>query len=278
MRIGIFLNRNEHRFRISELLPILGNELIGYYSIVPEAKLSNYNYIPNPLELLAGCDTVLVFSLEGLLFEIPRSAIRRGVNLFLVDLPLYPLSLLNELNTLAHEINAVVEFGFSGYDINRFAPSGSAFVDCKRDMALETSFELIQRTAIYDLATMIRLQGGMVKKLRAASFPSSDSNYDLLNLRVEFANGSLFCYTLNRLAQNEAFSFSVFANQSKELMDISLPVNPFSIDHKYEDSPYSPVTFLNSLHQSYHPVFSLTQAIEVNTIYQNMIQKLAGNF
>jgi hypothetical protein len=283
MRIGIFLNRNEPRFRISELISILGNELIGYHSKVPEEKFSKYRYTPNPLELLAGCDTALIFSLEGSLYEIPRAAIRRGVNLFLVDLASYPLSLMNELNTLANEINAVVEFGFSGYDINRYVTKNSTFnkplfIDCKRNLPLDASFELMQRIIIYDLATMIRLQGGMVKKLRVASFPSSDINYDLLNLRIEYTNGSLFCYTLNRLAQNEAFSLSIYANHSKEMIDICLPVNPLDMNKEYEHSPYSPISFLNSLQQGCHPVFSLPQAIEVNTIFQNVIQKLASYF
>ncbi len=279
MRIGLFISEDQKYDCLADLITQFGDEIVGYSSIRPNSDLSSkLNYEPYPIELLAGCDTAIVYPAQGVWAEVPRAAIRRGINLYLADLPSYSKHSLVELQNLLQEIKVSVEFGFSGLYLNDYLqdinlPNESIFVDFRRDLSKNSDFSLLKRTLIFDLATMLRINLLTIKKVRVFSLPLRSTDYTVLNVRIEFANGSTYCYTINRLSKEDSISLNIYGNQAQHQIIIKPNGTIILGDNKLTTN--TPISFVNQIKSGGEPNFSVDKAIELYRLYDEINEKLA---
>lgn len=281
MRIGLFLDDNQDISSLSQLFSEFGSEVVGYSSSRPHNSLSGkYLFQPYPLELLAGCDVAIVFSKELFINDIPREAIRRGIHLYLADLPSYSKAILNEILCLRQEIDVYVDFGYSGFNLidklpNPQALNGQVFLDCRRGMPFDTSHAEMQRVLLFDLATLLRSNNGLIKKNRVFSLPSSTYEFNLINIRLEYANGSVSCYTLNRLNSDEDFDLAFYGNLPSDSFHLSWKGKTFT--NKIISHTLSFVDFISLIKAKGKPIFSIDQALALNSLINDILEKVTLN-
>jgi hypothetical protein len=279
MRIGLFVGEDQDFDSLADLILNLGDELIGYSAISPIAAFSNMlSYEPYPIELLSGCDTAIVYPGQGVWADVPRAAVRRGVNLFLADLPSYSKHAILELQNLLQEINIAFEFGFSGFSINEFLPNHISkndlvFFDFKRDLQNGSDFGLLERMLVYDISTMVRLNIAPIKKVRVFSLPVGLSDYNLLNIRIELGNGGIYCYTISRLGDEENFEAKLYSGVFVD--QISIKLSESILDLSANDFSTSPLEFINRLKVGAKPQFTIDKALDVHRLLDEVQEKLS---
>ncbi len=281
MRIGLFLDENQEIDSLSDFLLGFGSEVVGYSSKRPHNRLSGkYLFQPYPMELLAGCDVAIVYSTGLFINDIPREAIRRGIHLYLADLPSYGRAILSDLLCLMQEIDVSVEFGYSGFSLiellpNQAALNGQVFLECRREMLSGTAKNQFQRVLAFDLATLLRCNAGLIKKIRVVSIPPTSQDFRLINVRLEYANGSVFCYTLNCLGENESFDLNFFGNSSSDKYHLSWQGVTFS--NQICSHTINPLAFVKTITSRDKPKFSIDKALELDKLIQEILDRLAMN-
>lgn len=279
MRIGLFIGDNKSCSSIPELFNELGNELVGYSALKPFSGLSaKVKYEPYPFELLSGCDTAIVFPSNGVWAEIPKAAIRRGINLYLADLPSYSKSELNEIQHLQDEIKIFLEFGFSGVNVYESAIDPTFFndpiyIDFERKLIKGTDFKLLKRILVFDLATIIRLKQVNIRKIKVFSLPMQTVDYNLLNVRIDLVNGSLINYTINRLGDDNSCTFNTYNESTqKKVILKSLDTEFINSDCIEKDSIHG---YLNRIRSEGKMTFSIDKAIEINSLLNEVEEKIS---
>jgi hypothetical protein len=278
MRIGLFLGEDHDFDSLAGLISTLGNELVGYSAISPIAEFSNLlSYEPYPIELLAGCDTAIVYPGQGVWAEVPRAAVRRGVNLYLADFPSYSKHTIVELQNLLQEINIAFEFGFSGFNIDEFLPNQISqndlvYFDFKRELKKESDFSLIKRMLVYDISTMVRLNVASIKKVRVFSLPKESLEYNLLNIRIELNNGGIYCYTISRIGDEENFDAKLYGSLAVD--QISINSKESILDLSVKNLSTSPLEFIDRLKRGVKPQFTIDKALEVHRLLDEVQEKL----
>lgn len=279
MRIGIFLGQDHHNSTLTEIISGLGDEVVGYSAIKPISYFSGkIKYEPYPLELLAGCDAAIVFPSEGVWAEVPKAAIRRGINLYLADLPSYSRQELLEMQHLLEEIKIVVEFGFSGFNLDQQIQNfslldDSIYLDIHREYSTSASFYQMKRSLVFDLATILRLKRVSIRKVKVFSLPMQSQDYGLLNVRIDLANGNLFNYTISRLGNADSFVFNLYAGVSKQKISVDTSDFDFNIGEGIETKSIS--EFFQLVRYGGESRFSVDKAIELYSLIEEVNEKLA---
>lgn len=278
MRIGLFLHKVDPLYRINDLISEFGSEIVGYSSPMLLSELpKNIDFQPHPMELLVCCDIALIFSTNDFFWEIPRSALRRGVNVFFADLTAYDINSLNEFKQMAHEIGARIGFGFSGQSTSELQSlnegSSSYYMAVNRSLITGCNFTSFRKTIIYDLATIVRFKNSAVKKIRSLALPLSQCEYNLLHTSVETTNGSIFSYTANRISQIDSFEIVLYGNGNENLVSSQSSWSPVSNDTPDFTHLYSPNSFIESVRNDTAIEFSIDHAIETFRLYDDVTQR-----
>ena len=276
MRVGLFVHPSDVVVSIKELTALLGDELVGYSSPLPLAQLSkNIYFEPHPAELLACCDTAIMLSNNVIFDEIPRMALRRGVNVFFFDITKYSLNFLNDINLIAKEIGAKVGFGFSGIKIsgelfNKNPVSGISYVNITRNLKKGTSISEFSKSIVFDMATMVRFKGFTTKKNQSLVLPLSNDEFNFIHLSLEMCNGSIIGYTASRLSESNSLEILLHTDTARiETADLSLRENYSNIF----ESPFSPLPFIDSIRNGSEMDFTIDQAIQTLSLFESITKK-----
>jgi hypothetical protein len=273
MRIGLFLHKVDPLYRINDLISDYSAEIIGYSSPMLLSELpKSLDFQPHPMELLVCCDIALIFSTNDFFWEIPRSALKRGVNVFFADLTAYDLYTLNDFKLIAQEIGVAVGFGFSGEFYGVYEGNSSYFIQVERNLHKECAFSNFRKTIIYDLATLVRFKNSAIKKNRTIALPLNQPEYNLLHSSIETSNGSIFSYTANRLCIENSYNISLYGNGSEGLIKYKNKDTPFSCCDSKNDSTFLPKSFIESIRKGKTPDFSVDCAIETMRLFEEIMQ------
>ncbi len=267
MRIGIFLHEVKPSYKLDETILEIGNEIVGYSSPaalpIPHKKLLHF---PSPLELAVCCDLLVFYSNHSYFNDVPEFALRRGANIFFANSQDYSHRFLMDIHPIASEIGAIVGFGNSGY--NLFTERNVSinlhevfFAHIKRSLSTECSFVNLKEKIIYDLSSVSRTFPVTIKKYKSITLPVFNENFNLLNLSIEFNNGSVVCYTADRLSNHPDFSTSLFANSS--VLTCNPNENP-SPNH----NTFSPLDFISCVKNGISYEFDIYQAIQTLKLFE----------
>lgn len=272
MRIGLFLHETKPHFKLEEVIQFSGNEIVGYCSPIPlpipQKKLLHF---PNPTELAVCSDLLVFYSYHSYFTEIPEFALRRGSNIFFANLNECSLNFLLEINPIASEIGAQVGFGNSGHNlVDEFTDSTSLqeplFSEVKRTLPTESNFSNFKEKIIYDLSSIIRTFPASIKRYKSLTLPVFTDNFKLLNLSIEFNNGSIVNYTADRLSSHSDFSKLLVAKNSA--------TNNYSLSQGSKGSSssnnnsFSPLDFICSAKNDSSPDFDICQAIQTLKLFE----------
>lgn len=267
MRIGLFLHEIKPSYKLDETILEIGNEIVGYSSPaalpIPHKKLLHF---PNPLELAVCCDLLVFYSNHSHFRSVPEFALRRGANIFFATIKDYPLDFLMEIYPIASEIGALVGFGNSGSAFcDEFQNSSYAheviFAQIKRTLSTESTFASLKEKIIFDLASILRTFPASIKKYKSITLPVFNENFNLLNMSIEFNNGSVVSYTADRLSNHPDFSTALFANSSV------LTCNP-NENYYPNHNPFSPLGFISSVGKRKSYEFDIYQAIQTLKLFE----------
>jgi hypothetical protein len=277
MRVGLFLHEVKPEFDLEKTIHLVGNEIVGFSSPYPIPYLSNkLKFFPTPMELLVCCDLVIIFSNHLFFNDIPRFALRRGVNVFFANLNSYTTEFLEEANQLAAEIGAKVGFGNSGFKIfekntETSYPHSIFFAELKRTVPSNAGFKQLQEIIVFDISTIFRSFSAKVKKMRATTMPVQTEDFNLINILLEFDNGSTLTYTAHRLSNDNDFSaFFLETTQNKPLL-LSNQNQSFN-----EQTTLSAIPFIEALRKNEDFEFGIWEAIRVTKIFREATFQSVG--
>jgi hypothetical protein len=278
MRVGLFIGGIEDKKQVLSLREKFNDEIVGYSSPAPiPSILDDIKFQPYPLELLSGCDVAMIFDKKGIFESISKSAIKRGIHVYIHYLNHSNVSQLIELKGLLQEINVSVGFGFSGQNLSDYIGNDSLlntpfFMDYRVMLSQFPNNSSFKDQLLCDIATIVRLKIGQYRKIRFSAFPSSSANYNLMNLRIEFPNGSLINYTLSRLEPINRTLIYLYGNQID--MPLSFEFDKSSLFHSDKLEVKTPVSFVDSIKNSTDFGFSVDEAIAVQQISCELESKL----
>jgi hypothetical protein len=278
MRVGLFIGDIESKELISSLTETFHNEIVGYSSPVPMPSILNdLKFQPYPLELLSGCDVALVFDKKSYFESIPIAAIKRGIHVYIHYQNFISVNKLIELKALLQEINVRVGFGFSGQNLNNYLADKSLlsspfFMDYKVGISKKLKNNQHKDQLLCDIATILRLNLGSIRRVRSIAYPSSSLDYNLVNIRFEYPNGSIINYTLSRIEPSDKVSINLYGGQIE--VPVCFEFDKSSLFHTQTQEIWAPEEFLRSIQNSTSFGFSVDEAIAVQQIKHELESKL----
>ena len=277
MQVGIYLG-NHSDYSFVERLNFADSVTAFGYSTTDNEPIDSvpFAFIPDCAELLAGSDALLVFAGQSECYSITVDAIRRGIHVFHSDLSLISLQNLIDIRNLLQEIDVNVSFGCSGFNILNYLSvdkpiENAIFVDCKRNIQQMNSQVQLRKILTFDLATFLRLTKSAIRKVRIGVFPILENSFTLLNLRLELANGSIYCYTLTNNLETESYLLNPYIDNQTHLPCYSsnVPFDSFAQGIFADNMQYFVAGANNN---SSH--FNIERAIDLNRLMQEVFEKL----
>jgi hypothetical protein len=219
MRLGVFLDSQKWTDQAIEVCKVTSEKFVGYSAKYQNPSLTDVMpFVANPIELVAGCDAVILF---GENIEIAKAALKRGIHVFFASLPQTTKYSLVEIKNLLQEIDVNVGFGFAGIDLIEETPIEQfpkpLFIDFTRNLPQNSDLSEIEWHLKFDICTLIKIDGCNIRKIRTTCHPLESNDYKLLNLRIELSNGSVFCYTTNRLAEEHSWKLKIYGNGLQDM-------------------------------------------------------------
>jgi hypothetical protein len=277
VQIGIYFgNYSDYSFA-KKLKFADGVDVFSYSTVDNEPNEGiPFAFIPDCAELLAGSDALLVFAGQSACYSITVDAIRRGIHVLHSDLSLISLQNLIDMRNLLQEIDVNVNFGCSGFNVLNYLSiykpiENAIFVDCKRNVQRTNSQLQLRKVLTFDLATLLRLTKSAVRKVRIGVFPILENSFNLLNLRLELDNGSIYCYTLTNNLEAESYLLTPYIDNQTHLACYSSnePFDSFA-QSIFADSMQHFVAGGNNS----SPQFNIERAIDLRRLLQEVFEKL----
>ncbi len=181
-------------------------------------------------DLLQQVDVAIVFAGREHYFDLSAKVLRKGINLFLANLPEYSHSALLELNQLALEIGVPVGFGCAGSNLIRPGEiiSNYFILQLTRDAVPQTDDETFRRMLIHDLASFVRIKPCGMKKIRVNGLPLFTKHPKAINLRLEYDNSSVITSSLTRVNSQPKCALRFFSGNDGYFKDTPPYLQAFS--------------------------------------------------
>jgi hypothetical protein len=184
---------------------------------------------------------------------------------------------LVEMKNLLLEIDVNVGFGFAGMDLSdelsveKFPKP--LFIDFKRGLPIESGLNDIEWHLKYDICTLLKIDGCNIRKIRTTCHPLESHDYKLLNLRLELSNGSVFCYTANRLATEHSWQLSMYGNGLCGIEKANGKIPAYSNLANGLISPFN--SFIENIKKNQADGFNIGMAIDCCTVIEDIKEKLS---
>ena len=217
MKAGFFLQYPVDISLLQDISQKLGVALVGFYSKEKEGEgIGNSYHYQVADELLVQIQIAYIFLESSNSYEIAANALKRGVYVYLGDLPSYDYNSLLELNDVSFEIGVPVGFGCSGNELVEDSEIvGNYFmIQFTRDAKSTTTDLSFKRMLIYDLASFVRIKPHGLKKLRVDSMPPFNNNPKAINLRLEYDSSSVIAYSITRIDEREGLNLRFFTGST----------------------------------------------------------------
>jgi len=285
MKAGFFFQNKVSIDLLLSLAEKLDIQFIGvFFKDQNSIDLTNPKIFKSEDELLAQIEVAYIFLDEKSYFDFTVKALKRGVNVFLDNLPNYSYNSLIEINQLAFEINIPIGFGCSGDDLIKQDEIVSNYfmLQLTRDTGAETSDEIFRRMLIYDLASFVRIRPCGLRKFRVNGLPLFTKSPKAINLRMEYDNGSTIAYSITRVNQPQRCVLRFFSGEDGYFKDLSQNNQSFSYSiNTSSEKLLVDESFINSIALYTNEIkaksslsFGLENAIETLSITESIEDRL----
>ncbi|NVO09006.1 MAG: hypothetical protein HXX16_03495 [Bacteroidales bacterium] len=213
-------------------------ELVGAFFKNFDNSIGSNPYIyESEDELLVQIDVAFVFFDRSCYLDFTAKTLRRGVNLFLASLPDYTHAALVEVNELSIEIGVPIGFGCAGEILIRQDEviSNYFMLQLIRDAGMAINDDVFRRMLIYDVASFVRIRPCGLRKLRVNSLPLFTKSSKLINLRMEYDNGSVIASSLTRINEPEKCMIRFFSGDDGYFKE--LPANNLAFKENILKTP-----------------------------------------
>lgn len=198
-------------------------ELIGFYDANPDVAASvsreyKLQAFDSPEELINHCDVVDIVTPTTTHFDLVKQALLAGKHVF-VEKPLTStLEEAKELVDICERTGLKVQVGH----VERFNPALLAlgdqqlrpfFIEAHRLATFNprgTDVSVILDLMIHDLDIILKLAGADVAEVRASGVAVVSKSPDIVNARIEFANGAVANLTASRFSMKNMRKIRLF--------------------------------------------------------------------
>lgn len=198
-------------------------ELVGFYDANPDtARTIEMEYklpaFPSPEALMDACDVVDIVTPTTTHYELVKKALLAGKHVF-VEKPLTStVEEAAELLEISRKTNLKVQVGH----VERFNPALLAlkgqslrpfFIEAHRLATFNprgTDVSVVLDLMIHDLDIVLKLAGSEVSDVRASGVAVVSQSPDIVNARVEFANGAVANLTASRFSMKNMRKIRLF--------------------------------------------------------------------
>ena len=210
-------------------------ELIGIYDKNTKkaariaAELNTFAFAKAE-ELLNRIEAVVIVVTTTFHYEIAKSALIKGVHVFIEKPITSELWQAEELIRLAKEKNLKIQVGH----IERFNPiimqivdkiDNPVFVECHRIApftARATDVPVILDMMIHDIDLILSFVKSEIKDIQAIGSGVMTKNIDIANARLEFVNGTVANITSSRISMKSSRQIRIFQKDSYFSVDFQL--------------------------------------------------------
>ena len=244
IKVGLFGVGNFGKYHLQNWLKIPEIELVGFCDINPKKQKTisqKYNikyYSQNDLIDLVDAVDVVVPTVSH--FDIAKDALENGKHVFIEKPVTQTVSQIKELNELAERKNLKISVGF----IERFNP---VFVETKRKYDINPLFIEIHRVGkfnplrgvdvpvimelmIHDLDLLLYMVDSKITNISAVGTKVLSDKYDIVNARIEFANGTVANITASRISDRKMRKVRIFQQNLYISMDfLNINANVYSL-------------------------------------------------
>ncbi len=233
IKVGLFGVGKFGKYHLQNLLKIPEVEIVGFCDIAPEVqKLISEKYnikYYSQSELIDLVDVVDVVVPTISHFDIAKEALLNGKHVFIEKPVTQTVDQIRELNNLADKNNLKISVGH----IERFNP---IFVKTKEKYDLKPSFIEIHRVGkfnplrgidvpvimelmIHDLDLLLFTIDAEITNISASGTKVLSSECDIVNARIEFANGTVANITSSRISYKKMRKVRIFQKNLYISMD-----------------------------------------------------------
>ena len=187
-------------------------------------------------ELLGKVNAVSIATPTGTHFQVASDCLKAGVHV-LVEKPITPtIAEADALITLAKKNNCLLQVGH----VEQFNP---AFCHLRKNVVLPMFIEAVRLMApsnrntdvnvildlmIHDLSNIFSLVKSPVESLLAKGVPVLNSETDIANVRIHFANGCIANVTASRISMKQERKLRIFESHKYHHVDMK--------DHYYTEA------------------------------------------
>lgn len=286
MKVGFFFQHSVSLDLLKDLSKRNNLELVGVFIGGKKQTSENEHFIYESVdELLVQVQVAFIFLNDDSYFDLAVKALKRGVNVFLSNLPSYSHAELLDLNQLSFEIGIPIGFGFAGSNIiNNNEIVGNYFMmQLTRDAGLTTEDDTFRRMLIYDVASFVRIKPCGLRKLRVNSLPLFCKTPKAINLRLEYDNSSVIASCITRVDEPERCVLRFFSGNDgyfKELPCKSLVFSNKALetpDILLEDQDYiaNLEMYIQQIQTKSNLTFGIDNAIETLSIVESIDDRVS---
>lgn len=208
-------------------------ELVGFYDADPDtarrvADEFHLKAFASPAELIAAVEVVDVVTPTPTHYEVVKQALLGGCHVF-VEKPLtQTLEEARELIELSHAQGKLVQVGH----VERFNPALLSlgglqvkpyFIEAHRLATFNprgTDVSVVLDLMIHDLDIILKLAGAEVSEVRASGVAVLSDTPDIVNARIEFANGAVANLTASRVSLKNMRKVRLFQRDAYISLDL----------------------------------------------------------
>jgi len=200
LKLGIFGDQTTNPELLEQLKTAEGVEVSGVYfsgnTVVPKS----FDELPSPIGLMDNSDAILILSDKSISNDLVRLILRKSKHVYLKTIPNLYSSEIKELIDLEKEAG-IVTFIYNPFN---YIPYFDPFVNRYEKpvlINLRTSFEGLTIKPAHEMLLLVTAINRVVKSnhKKLDIFGISESGNQLvLNLRIEFDNGSVVNLTLSQ--------------------------------------------------------------------------------
>ncbi|MHC1705626.1 MAG: hypothetical protein AB9846_17125 [Tenuifilaceae bacterium] len=285
MKAGFFFQSPVNIDLLSEISKRNNLELVGaYINDNGQSLEKNKLVFDSAEELLVQVQVAFIFLNGDPYFDLATKALKRGINIFLADLPSYNHASLLELNQLSFEIGVPIGFGCSGSCIIRHDEIvGNYFMmQLIRDAGSDTDDDSFRRMLIYDVASFVRIKPCGMRKFRVDSLPLFNKNPKAINLRFEYDNSSVIASSITRVDEPKRCVLRFFSGNNgyfKEVLPHNIVFNQDIINTPnilFEDPEYMSnlEIYIQEIQNKSNLNFGIDNALETLSIIESIEGRL----
>ena len=232
IKTGIYGHVNSEIDIIEKILEVSELDIVGMYSpqttIGPEAdNIHSLKTYKEADSLLKNVDAIIALSPLSDLNNI-ESLVRNSKHVFFEPSAEYVTHDINKLSNIIDEANVKVQAGFHHRFNNTFIAAKPFIINPKfiqssnfRRFSIETeAYSVLMDMLINDIDIVLSVIKSNIKSVHANATTINELGPDVINVRIDFMNGSVAQLTAGRIATSNTHEISFYCKKDYTSIDL----------------------------------------------------------